>query len=367
MLKAAQITCMNRLSVYIGFVILIVLGMSSCEVKTKKFSSQGLSVTGNVGEILVVCDQGIWDSEIKNYLDTGLTRWIMPYFPDVATFELVHKTPSHFDQGVKRFRNTLFITIDPKHTKPKADILKRKDVWAHGQLVIDIVGKDYDQVLEACKMGLDAIHAEFDTMEWRRILRNFRSEKNVNVEQDIERNFKIGVALPDGARIVTKRKNFFRIEFPSASRPIEFVGTGTQDVGTVLSGLMIYQYDYVDSSQFILENLLMARDTMLKYNVPHETEGMYMGTQYTKMVYPEGNVMITENGKVKGYEMRGMFMFTGKPVHSTGGAFWAFHFINPSTKKLVCVSGYVDAPSTTSWTHPLREVQAILKSVEILK
>ena len=70
---------------------------------------------------------------------------------------------------------------------------------------------------------------------------------------------------------------------------------------------------------------------------------------------------------IDGIEIRGMFMFTGKPIHSTGGAFWAFHFVHPKTKKMVCLSGYVDAPPTTSWTHPLREVQAILRSVEFVK
>ena len=92
-----------------------------------------------------------------------------------------------------------------------------------------------------------------------------------------------------------------------------------------------------------------------------------MGTQYAKMVYPEGNTMRNQKGTLKGYEMRGMFVFTGRPMHSTGGAFWSFHFVHPNRKKMMCVSGYVDAPSTTSWTHPLREIQAILKSVELDK
>lgn len=350
-----------------SILFLLILNIASCEVNKKRFTSEGLTVTGNIGEILVVCDRAIWESEIKHHLDSNLTQWIMPYFPDVATFELVHKVPAHFDQGVKRFRNTLFITIDPKHKKDKADILKRMDVWAHDQMVIDIVGKDFNQVRDACKYGLKSVHAEFDYMEWKRILKNFKSNKNSNIKDSIARNFGINVVLPEGARVVTKRKNFYRIEFPSGSRPIEFIGTGTQDVGLILSGIIIYQYDFKDSSQFLMENLLMARDTMLKYNVPHETEGMYMGTQYAKLVYPEGNVMKNDKGNLTGYEMRGMFVFTGKPMHSTGGAFWAYHFINEKTKKLMCVSGYVDAPATASWTHPLREIQAILKSVELVK
>jgi hypothetical protein len=133
----------------------------------------------------------------------------------------------------------------------------------------------------------------------------------------------------------------------------------------VMSGIMIYQYDYADSVQFLHENLLKARDTMLKYNVPSTTEGMYMGTQYVKMVYPEGNASTNARGTLKGYEMRGMFQFTGKPLHATGGAFWSFHFVNPTTKKLMCVSGYMDAPTTASWTKPLREIEAILKTIEL--
>ena len=91
--------------------LLVLLFSVGCESSHNSTVTRGLSVTGKVGEILVVCDQGVWNSEIKNFLDTGLTNWIMPYFPDVATFQLVHKTPVHFTQGVKRYRNTLFINI----------------------------------------------------------------------------------------------------------------------------------------------------------------------------------------------------------------------------------------------------------------
>ncbi len=340
--------------------------LPSCETTHKTGGVTGLRVTGKVGEILVVCEQGIWDSQIKEELDSNLTQFIMPYLPDVVTFELVHRTPERFESGVKRFRNTLFIKIDPSYKGDIGKIELRKDVWAMDQLVIDITGKDYNQVLATCQQGLQKVHEHFDEVEWGRIMRKFDRVKNSSVEKKLRENFGIQLALPDGASIVTKRKNFYRIEFPTSSRPIDF-GTGGQDAGTILSGIMVYQYDYISERQFALDELLKARDTMLKYNVPSEVEGMYMGTQYVDYVYPEGNNMTTADGQISGIEMRGMFMFTGKGKFGTGGAFWAFHFVNPDTNKLVCVSGYVDAPPTTSWTHPLREVQAVLKSVKIAK
>jgi hypothetical protein len=352
--------------IIVSFSIAITLLFSyGCESNSTGSMNTGLSVTGKVGEILVVCEQGIWDSPLQEVLDSGLTKWILPYLPDVATFQLTHKTPNHFTQGVKRYRNTLFINIDPNYKGEKGSIVKRKDVWARDQFVVDITGKDFNQVLETCKYGLDEVHEEFDEFEWKRLINQFSRNKNQRIREKITDNFGIDMVLPSNAQIVTERTNFFRIEFPPASRPLEFVGTNTQDAGEIFSGLLIYQYDYKDSLQFDFKQLLQDRDTMLKYNVPYEVEGMYMGTQYSEFVYPEGNQITTADGKLKGYEMRGMFLFTGLPKHATGGAFWAFHFINRKTKKIVCVSGYVDAPPTTSWTHPIREIEAILRSVEI--
>lgn len=329
-------------------------------------SDSGMIATGKVGEILVVCESGIWNSEIKNYLDTGLTRFIMPYMPDVATFEIIHKTPENFTGSHKRTRNTLFITVDPDHRGDRAKIEKRFDVWADDQLVVDIIGKDFNQILAVCKAGLTEVHEEFDKIEWKRIMNRYQETGNGKIDDVLKNRFGIKLALPDGTKLVANRTNFVRLEFDNSARPIDF-GADGQDPGTIFTGVMVYQYDYLNDSQMELEQLLKDRDTMLKYNAPYEVEGSYMGTQYVDFLYPEGNRAKSANGDVEGFEMRGMFQFKGSLKHGPGGAFWAFHFVHPKRKKIVCVSGYVDAPATTSWTQPLREVQAVFKSVEIAK
>lgn len=350
------------------FVIASLFAFSSCESLRADRDTLGLVATGKVGEVLVVCEQGIWDSEIRNHLDSGLTQFIMPYFPDVATFELSHRTEQRFTGGYKRHRNTLMIDIDPNYEGSKGKIEKRLDVWADEQIVIEMKGKDFNQILELCKNGIGSVHEEFDTKEWSRIAERFGRQRDGTVQSSIEKNFGISVEFPNGTKLLDAKKNFYNIELPIQSRPIDFVGSGSTDAGLMSTRIMIYQYDYTDSSQFTLDNLLMARDTMLKYNVPYfEVEGMYMGTQYTPIVYPEGTVSSSMDGTAKGFEMRGMYLFTGRPKHAAGGAFWAFHFVNPKTKKLICVSSAMWAPPTTSWTQPLREIQAILKSVSILE
>lgn len=356
---------------YLKFIFpLFFIGLFSCE-DSPTFKNQsnriGPSVAGEIGELLVVCEENLWKSDVKFYLDSSLTQFIMPYYPDVPTFMLQHKTPTHFDKGVKRYRSILFINIDSNWKKEKVKVEKRKDVWAIDQLVIDITAKNIEQLIAFCqKEGLQSVHSEFDYMEWRRIL-NYYQESDVKVVNDkLSTNFGIQLALPKGSQLVNERPNFFRIDFPAASRPIEFSNAGSQDRGTVFSGVMVYQYDYSDSSQFSFDQLIADRDTMLKHNAPYEVEGMYMGTQFAKLVYPEINTMVNYNETNSGIEMRGMYVYVGRPIYAPGGAFWAYHLKHPKRKKLVCVSGYLDAPSTTSWTHQLREIQAVLKSVELI-
>ncbi len=349
------------------FVALITI--SSCEDSPTMRGNKrpGPTVAGKVGQLLVVCNENLWKSDLKPYLDSNMTQFILPYFPDVPTFLMIHKTPEHFERGVKRYRSILFVKIDPNHTGDHAKLELRKDVWAIDQMVIDLIARDTDQLLRFCKTnGLQRAHDEFEDMEWRRMMNIYAEDHNPSIDPDLAENFGIKLALPKGTQIVNKRKNFFRLDFPMGAKPIEFSNAGSQEKGVVFSGIMIYQYDYKDSSQFELERLLMARDTMLKYNAPYQVPGMYMGTQYTDLVYPEGNASTNFNGSVHGYEMRGMYTFVGRPLHAPGGAFWAFHFIHPKRKKLICLSGFLDAPSTASWIHELRGIEAVLKSVELV-
>ncbi|MBI2259139.1 MAG: DUF4837 family protein [Flavobacteriia bacterium] len=343
------------------FHLFILLFFYSCTEKLSK-KQFGLSATGKVGEIMVVCDQAIWESEIKKELDSQLTQFILPYFPDVATFEIKQRTTQEFKKGHKQWRNLLILSIDPKCDE--SEIIKEVDTYAESQLLIKIVAKNYNELLDICKHNLNKVHQLFDDMEWKRLALRYKEETNNQILSSIKKNFGFALVLPNGSKIVSKRDNFFRIEFPLDSKPIEFDRGFGQSASFTQSGLLIYQYPFSDSTQFELKNLLQARDTMLKYNVPHDVKGVYMGTQYHPLVYPEINTMWNMQSSLLGKEMRGMFQFLGKGDFKTGGAFWSFHFLNKNNK-MVCVSGYVDAPPTVSWTYPLRKVQAVLKSISL--
>ena len=345
--------------------------LSSCaDSPTLKGRSKraGTPVAGEVGQLLVVCENDVWQSGLDTLVEYSMMQFISPYFPDVPTFRTIQKSPKHFEEGVKTYRSILFITLDENYKKTRATAQAKKDKWAIDQTIIEITGKDISQVKTFClEGGLNAVHDDFAYMDWKRLMNTNLENESAGLNQELAENFGITLAVPNGSRIINKRKNFFRIDFPNSSRPIEFTNAGSQDRGTVLSGVMIYQYDYVNSAQMNVEKLLKSRDTMLKYNAPYQVDGMYMGTQYTELVYPKHNAMKNDYGTISGIEIRGMYTFVGLPIRAPGGCFWEFHFVHPKRKKVVCISGYLDAPSTTSWILYLRTIQAVLKSVQFAK
>jgi hypothetical protein len=168
---------MKGLHFLIGLFVL--LSISSCDVK----NLSGLNVTGKVGEILVVCDDSIWASPVKAELDTALTQFIMPYFPDVPTFELVHRNMKSFDGAIKRHRNVLFLNLDNTHKESRPIIKSRNDVWANRQLVIEVTAKNLQQLYTLCMDGLPEVHAQFDRAEWNRIRKYFGEKQSTNINE----------------------------------------------------------------------------------------------------------------------------------------------------------------------------------------
>ena len=81
----------------IKLLILCSVILFACESFSKRYDS-GLVTTGKVGEILGLTGYGI---QILKNTDTNLTQFVMPYFPDVTTFELLHRKPERFDGAIK--------------------------------------------------------------------------------------------------------------------------------------------------------------------------------------------------------------------------------------------------------------------------
>ncbi len=345
--------------------IALVTVLASCE--QTRIDGEVLT-TGPVGDITVVCDNNLWTEEMIEMLDTTISPLITPYFPEVSTFKLLHKTPQKFETGNKQLRNLLFIEIDENFKEDKALIKVSLEKFATNQTLIKVKAGSLVQLKDAIVSRFKSeVFPYFDNDEWKRLQNSNSKINNKDINKELSKNFGIELDVPQGSKLVTSRANFYRIEFPVEAKGMDTQGERGINIISQ-SGVLIYQYPILGDSSMTMKSLLMARDTMIRYNVPHEIDGMYMATQYARIVAPEMYDFISYTGKIEGKEIRGMFKFIDERKEPyTGGAFWEFHFLHPSRKTVVCVSGYLDAPSNTSWIFQLRRLQAVIKSVRTTK
>lgn len=325
------------------------------------------SAVGKTNEVLIICEDDVWASDIKPIADSLLTQYILPYFPDVETFKIMQRSEARWSPAFKKHRNIIVLKIDANHKGETASVVQRSDVYAAGQIYFEITAKSKTQLIEALEQTLPQIHDEIQNNLIENIISvNGRSDSKAT-NNVLASKFGINLNLPNRSKIVTNKDGFVRIEFPEMIKPLDMSGTKSKtDPGKIFSGAMIFEFDYKNENSFDLLQLCTERDSILKLYAKHEVQGMYMTTQYTKISFPRGSNVETKFGKVKGFEMRGMYKFTGMGMIGTGGPFWDFYFLNPKRNKIICVSTYLDISPMSSWTEYLRSIEAVWRSVKLL-
>lgn len=320
---------------------------------------------GKVGQIRVIIEDKLFTEEIEYNLDSIFGIYFDPfYYPPQIKFEIAQINNAEFKRSNKRFRNLIFLKLDKKVEKGKPSIVLKEAQYAATQLSLYIIAYDLEDLTKATAELTPSFVASFDKMAWQReYIRNQQSSNKV-LNKKVKEKYGIDITFPNQAGIVSKKGDFMRIALPDESRPMELTGGNYQTSRTNFTqyGLMIWEYDFIDSTQLSHATLLTSRDTILKYNAPHEYEGVYMGTQYHPAIIPVIKTLKLNN--VQGYELTGLFKFTGEQEPS-GGLFWSFTFKHPKRDKIITLSSYVDGPPTTSMVPYLRRVQAILYSVKI--
>ncbi|SFT86298.1 protein of unknown function [Lishizhenia tianjinensis] len=328
------------------------------------YTQSTFPVVGKVGLMAVVCPDELWTPRVEKALDSVFGEYFRPFYPPQKRFEAYHLTPEEFEKRNKRVRNLMVLSLDPKVEAGKPEIDLKESYYAATQMATYISANNVKDIEAACENQLWNIAHRYDKMAWRReVIRNQR-EPGKMVEQRVAEKFGIHLDLPKNASVAGELKNFMRIAFPDESRPMDLAGGSYQTTRTNFNqyGIMVWQYSFTDSSLLEYQTMLNSRDTILKYNVPHEYEGVYMGTQYHPAVIPIRKQLTLNT--IEGYELTGLFKFTGA-MEPSGGMFWSFTFRHPKTNKVVTVSGFVDVIPTTSAVPYIRRVQAIIYSLRL--
>lgn len=370
---------------YLGVTVLILLLFSCSQSENKKDGSKGSKTTttkklkdgmvldgkstalytGKPGQLVIVSENTIYTDEVAVLFDSIFGQFIRPYYPPEPKFEIFPRTQSDFEKGSKSLRNLIFLELDPSIPAGEPMLIIKKNYYSRTQLIAEFKANNMNDLYALIEERIEKVYDMFDTQEWKREYLRHKEANNQVVKKKLRKQFGIEFEIQSKAHYESKDNMYAHIILPERSRQMELEAGGgynSTKANFIQSGIMVWQYDFKDSSQLTPAYLMRARDSILKKYAKHEIDGIYMGTQDHPAVLPVHEKF--QIGDIVGYQFRGLFKFTGR-MEPSGGKFWSFHFLHPKTNRIVAVSGYLDAPPTMSASLDLRKIQAIIYSLKI--
>jgi len=326
---------MRKLYLYVP--VLLLLFSFSCKKEKQPLLPK---ITGKPGEVILVIDQYVWDTEIGIYLNNLLTR---PFdaLPQVEpSYDPVRIASSAFSNIFKSHRNIIITKISPRNKKPR--ILVQRDLWAKPQIVINIIGPNDSTTVNYLKENGDKLLNLLNQAEINRTINNYKRNKAKGIDESLRMKHQVSISAPMGYQVSVDSSDFVWI---------------SHELTDLTQAVLIYHYAYTDTNTFTSDYLMRKRNEFTRKYVPGPSSGSYMTIEPT---YP---VIFSEYNRDDQYwaELRGLWRLENGFM---GGPFINMTTLDESRNRVISIDAFVYAPSLDKRNY-VRELEAILQSFRI--
>ena len=129
---------MKRLFVNILVIGIALMSFVGCDAFYSASTSD--NSTGSPYEVVVVCDQQPWLSELGDTLQSVLQQPVKELPTYQAMFDVMRVLPSNFKSLTRHHRNVIVVHVNPEFEEPKIEA--QYDATAAPQIFISIKGPD---------------------------------------------------------------------------------------------------------------------------------------------------------------------------------------------------------------------------------
>ncbi len=331
----------NKLKFIWLFFGVIIFLLAGCKGFTGSGSAGKSSTTGPVGEVLVVISKAKWDGKVGDTIYSILTKPFPQLPQNEATFKPINVSSSLFRSTGATHRNIIFVNISPEHKEPKLTI--ERNHWSSPQLIFNISAANDEEFINLFAKNSESIINTLLKEERERFVNIYKRYKSAEIEEVLRSEHNLKMTFPVDYQLDVSKDNFVWIsnEQPKTSQAI-----------------FIYYYNYKDTSDFELHNLIDVRDSITKKYVPGPAEGSYMTTE--KLIIPDKEVFsLNEKYACK---VRGLWKTEG---YILGGPFVSVSIVDEKRNRIITADGYVYAGKQDKKVF-LWQVEAILHTLTAL-
>ena len=313
--------------------------ISSCQCSSSKEGKNDYkpSITGDAGEVLIVLNKQLWESELGTTLREVLGGEY-PYLPQrEAYFRLYNTSDKDFSGNFTIFRNIVKVNISPDCKENEISI--RKDVWARPQCVISIKGESAAQVKTYILENRELLLNTIEQAERDRLIAGYKKYEDPKIREAVTKNIGGSPYFPKGFTIKKNTPDFMWV---------------SQENTYVNQGILIFKVPYTDKSQLDEKNIISQLRDLWQANVPGMRENSYM--TFNELIEP-GIKNISYKGETM-VEVRGLWEVANDFM---GGPMICHVFPDLEKKSLIFVNGFVYAPKYDKRKY-LRNVESIIFS-----
>jgi hypothetical protein len=329
---------MNKFKIFFSVLSILILFNLSCSNDSQSLLP---SVVGTPGEIAVVIHKGKWESEVGEEIRRIFTIPQMGLPQDEPMFDLLQTSYDNYLKLFYKYRNILIIKISDEYAAPK--IIVQHNISAKPQIVISVVGKDNQAILDELKKNEEKLRHYVLNAERKRLMELYQKLNKREITDILHNKHKLNMAVPKGYSLDVDSSNFVWI---------------AQEQNKISKNILVYYYPYTDSNAFTPENLIQKRNHFAKKYIPGSVPGSYMVTE------EEFPTLFSEY-KLKNTfyvaELRGLWrMENGIAM---GGPFISVSTLDPNTNRILTLEGFIFAPGENK-RNPIRELEAIIYSLD---
>lgn len=299
-------------------------------------------ITGRPGDLLVVIDTA--------YKNTQSGEAVMKQFASEQyglpqrepLFNVVMVPHKAFTKILQSSRNVLSVNI---HSKYFPGFSIQKEVWARGQVVINVFAPDDATASKIINANGPKTVSYLQKAEVERWQQHFAKIPDTKKIQEIENFLGFTLALPTGYLPMLKKENYLSL------RQDKRIGEHI-----ITQCISMWHYPFVSDSTFTLSNIITVRDSVTKKYQRSVAKNAYME------VYKELPALKNEinlNG-MYATEVRGLWSMVNDFM---GGPFVNYTFVDEKNARVICIDVYVFAPQFDKREY-LRELEAIALSAK---
>ena len=297
---------------------------------------------GNPYEVLVVCDDHIWEAPAGRALLYALDTDIPGLPQSERSFRISRVTEKHFRGSTKAFRNIIFVDINENRYTQNSFKFTR-DVFATPQVYMGIHSPSMQEfekfVTENSQVIVDFL-TRVEIERQMNVLEGGYNEKAFKIVKDM---FGCELKVPGYLNGHMKGENFVWL-------------SDFNDPKAEIQSFMVYSYPYTSTDNFSRENYIHMRDSVMKRNIRAKRMDQYIKTVDWSVEITEGSYRDRYIQVVRGlWEMENDIM---------GGPFVSHSVVDEINNRVIVVEAFLYAPNRKKGSM-MRKLEASLYTLRL--